>query len=68
MAAGELECSESQVNQAVSIMGQLENLRTTCKESNNAIVDICCNIAIIALSVITERDNPPKVWGSKGGS
>jgi len=64
MAADELECSQSQVDQAVSIMGQLDTLRTTCEESGNVIGNICCQIATTALSVIIARGNPPKRWGT----
>ncbi|MFA7253484.1 MAG: hypothetical protein WC107_02935 [Patescibacteria group bacterium] len=52
MAADKLECSETQVNQAAAIIRQLEILRTDCVEAGNQIGSICCQIAIIALSMI----------------
>ena len=36
----------NQLPQAVSIMKQLEVLKTTCEEGENAIGAICCQIAI----------------------
>lgn len=67
MAAEELEQNKTQVSQAASIIGQLEILRTTCKEGGNAIGDICCQLAITALSMIIPEQSPPKRWKSRGG-
>lgn len=67
MAAEELEQIDAQVNQAASIIGQLEILRAACIKAGNTIGDICCQIAITALSVISTQNNPPKTWGSRGG-
>lgn len=62
MAAVESEQNDAQLTQAASIIGQLEILRTTCREGGNTIGDICCQIAIIALSMIITQRNPPKRW------
>jgi hypothetical protein len=67
MSADELDCSKTQVNQAAAIIVQLEILRASCQKSGNAIGDICCQIAITALTVMTMQNNPPKTWESKGG-
>jgi len=57
MAAKELEQSnDAQTSQAAAIIRQLEKLRTDCESSGNTIGDICCQIAITALSLII----PPK--------